>query len=147
MHDDTVLTGCFGEAGLSGPAVIISPDGSEYRGGCVNCSLNDKGHLQSDHAFYKGEFCDGKFEGSGKQQCWLGGQCTKDDLKFLAFYRGKFKSGQFEDDGTQMNVLFFNDAVVTETLPVLHPTSLRKTAVPNEKKGSAQIGNDRATMP
>ena len=61
--------------------------------------------------------------------------------------RGKFKSGQFEDDGTQMNVLFFNDAVVTGALPVLHPTSLRKTAVPNEKKGSAQIGNDRATVP
>ena len=61
--------------------------------------------------------------------------------------RGKFKSGPFEDDGTQMNLLFFNDAVVTETLPVLHPTSLRKTAVPNEKKGSVQIGNDRATMP
>ena len=36
----------------------------------MNCSLNGKGHLQSDHAFYKGEFCDGKFEGSGKQ-CWL----------------------------------------------------------------------------
>ena len=86
MHDDTVLTGCFGEAGLSGPAVMISPDGSEYRGGFVNCSLNGKGHLQSDHAFYRGEFCDGKFEGSGKQ-CWLGGQCTKDDLKSLAFYQ------------------------------------------------------------
>ena len=34
-HDDAVLTGCFGEAGLSGPAAMISPDGSEYRGGCV----------------------------------------------------------------------------------------------------------------